>query len=184
MSRDPSSYRIGFTDQVRPDGTIQRSYNDGLIEWRTARAPDRIEWTNSRQDRGVDVDLGGGRVRRETSGGEVSLGQHLGYGVTSWDDGAYVTVNETALTELAPPSPRLTGLAALLSALGLGWLLLRGAAGVPGFGPDEYALYADLARLPPGQRRVYAAWWRRGRPGEGGDVDGIDIDVPDVGGFG
>lgn len=147
MARNPAG-RIGFVDMLLADGAVERAYSDGRRERRLREAADRVRWSDNVGNEGVDRDLGEGRVRREEARGSVTEGQHVGNGVTVWNDGAYITVNETDLPEPPPPPPpRPTGFAGLLFGLGLGSLfgLSAGAVAAYGIDPtaDEYPLYQE-----------------------------------------
>ena len=140
--------RIGFVDTPLPDGAAERVYTDGRRERRVPEAPDRVRWSDSVGNDGSDQDLGGGRIRREEAHGVVAEGQHVGNGVTVWNGGAYVTVNETDVPEPPlPPPPRPTGFTGLLFGLGLGSLFGLGAGAVAAYGidptGDEYPLYQE-----------------------------------------
>ncbi len=146
MARD-APRRIAFTDTVLGEGAVERVYTDGRQERRVMEARDRVRWSDGAGNTGTDSDLGGGRIRREDARGAVSEGQHLGNGVTAWNDGAYVTVNETQVPELSPQVPRPGGLRGVLLGLGLGSLFGLGAGAVSAIGidpaADDYGLYAE-----------------------------------------
>src|SRR3954466_141757 len=115
-----SNTRIAFIDRPLSDGSVERTYGGGLTERRIAEGPGAIAWTDNRGHSGRDLDLGQGRIRREEATGTVSEGQQVGHGITTWNGGQYVTVNETPLPEsLPPPPPRPGGLSGVLIALGL-----------------------------------------------------------------
>jgi hypothetical protein len=162
-------HRVGFVDSLLPDGSVERVYADGVRERRVAQGPGVVAWSDSRGRRGRDTHLGGGRVRREDAAGLVAEGQQVGNGVTVWEGGRYLTVNETPMPDPPPaPPPRPGGLAGLLIGLGLGGLFGLGA-GPHGLDPasGEYALYAEeYAR----QEAL-----RRGRPASGGGGDGMSV---------
>jgi hypothetical protein len=174
---DPN--RISFIDRLLPDGRVERTYSNGGVEWRVVQTPDRISWVNNQGQQGVDLDLGGGQVRRENVVGQVWLGQNLGKGITSWNGGQYVTVNETVFPEPAlPTSTPLTGIAGIVTGLGLGWLFGLNATpyGVSA-DSDEYLLYAEQEALLQEQARNQAA-------GDGGDGGGGFSDSGDDSGSG
>ncbi len=140
--------RFTFVDSLQPDGSIERVYSNRTRERRTVEAVGVIRWSDSNGISGRDIYLGDGRIRREDSRGVASEGQHLGNGVTVWNNGQYLTVNQTALPEPpSPVAPRPGGVGGLLMGLGLGGLFgLSAASGNP-FGVDpnsgEYGLYAE-----------------------------------------
>lgn len=171
--------RISFTDTVLKDGAVARIYTDGCREQRIKEAPDRIRWSDSTGNTGTDSDLGGGRIRREDARGAIAEGQHLGSGITSWNDGAYVTVNETPIPESAPQVPRPGGLRGVLLGLGLGTLFGVGAGSAAAIGIDpaagDYDLYAEEYHRQQMQRHIATAPVDGRAPLDdgGGDVSGI-----------
>lgn len=175
--------RFGFVDRVLPDGAIERAYDNGRVERRlwNARTPDLVDWSDSTGNQGQDRDLGRGRIERTDARGVVMIGQQLGHGITSWDDGRYVTVNETPLPEAPPPPPvRPGGLAGVLIALGIGGLFGLGGATLLRPGDDamsaEAMLYDEIAMQEEAARRAA----RQGQTGssssssssDGGSDDG------------
>ncbi|MEI6044936.1 MAG: hypothetical protein WCS37_11335 [Chloroflexota bacterium] len=174
--------RISFIDRLLPDDRVERTYSNGGVEWRVGQAPDRISWVDNQGQQGVDLDLGGGQVRRENAIGQVWLGQNLGNGITSWNGGQYVTVNETVFPEpsLTTSTP-LTGIAGIVAGLGLGWLFGLNATpyGVSA-DSDEYLLYAEQEILLQEQARRQAV----GDSGSGGDGGGDFSDSGDDSGSG
>ena len=153
--------RVSFVDALLPDGAVERAYDTGVRERRVAREPGVVEWSDSRGAQGRDLDLGDGRVRREVAGG-VMEGRQVGHGVTVWDDGQLITINETPLPEQLPAMPAAAGgLRGLLLGLGLGGLFGLGAAGANPYGldpnSDEYALYAEQALQQEQLRRAQQA---------------------------
>ena len=154
--------RVGFVDTLQPDGAVERAYDTRVRERRVPRGPGVIEWSDSQGGQGRDLDLGGGRIRREDAGGVVSEGQQVGNGVTVWNDGRLITVNETPLPEQLPTVPATGGgLGGLLFGLGLGGLFGLGAVSANPYGldpnSDEYALYAEQAMQAEQIRRTQQA---------------------------
>jgi hypothetical protein len=140
--------RLSFIDRYLPDGRVERQYSNGTTEWRFMQAPDRIAWNDNRGQQGVDILLGNGQVQRHFANGRKDIGQNLGNGVTSWNNGQYITVNETVFPDQMPPAPRAAGgMSGLFVGLGLGWMF--GLSANPGSPYDldpassEYALYAE-----------------------------------------
>jgi hypothetical protein len=151
--------RVSFVDALLPDGALERAYDTGVRERRVAREPGVVEWSDSQGAQGRDLDLGEGRVRREVADGGVTEGRQVGNGVTVWNDGQLITINETPLPEQLPAMPAAAGgLRGLLLGLGLGGLFGLGAAGANLYGldpnSDEYALYAEQAMQQEQLRRA------------------------------
>lgn len=148
--------RIGYSDRLQPDGSVERTYTNEVVETRTVQGAGRIAWSDSAGRSGVDLNLGGGRVRREPAGGAPLSGQNVGNGITCWSGGRVVTVNETDLPErlLTPPPP--SGAGRLAMRLGVGKLFHAGCirCGRRWIAPesDEYPLYAEYTML-----RAFAA---------------------------
>lgn len=154
--------RIAFTDRLLADGAVERTYAGGLIERRVPQGPGAIAWADNRGRSGRDLDLGQGRIRREEADGTVAEGQQVGHGITTWQGGRYVTVNETTLPDtLPPPPPRPGGFSGLLIALGLGGLFGLGASAALAYGldptSDEYALYAEQMAVEEQRRQLAQA---------------------------
>ena len=154
--------RVSFVDALLADGALERAYDTGVRERRVARESGIVEWSDSQGAQGRDLDLGEGRVRREVAGGGITEGRQVGNGVTVWDDGQLITINETPLPEQLPAMPAATGgLGGLLLGLGLGGLFGLGAAGANPYGldpnSDEYALYAEQAMQQERLRRAQQA---------------------------
>jgi hypothetical protein len=167
MSDTSHAHQISrFRDAHLPDGSVERRYGNGVTEQRVVRGLDRIEWNDNRGGHGFDFDMGEGVVRRQPDNADASVGVHLGNGVTSWDGGASLTINETPLPDVLPPAPpRPTGLTAVIVGLGLGGLFGLGARwlGPYGISPDApfYWLYAEmaqarLAQQPPAMGAAFA----------------------------
>jgi hypothetical protein len=187
--------RFGFVDRVLPDGVVERAYANGRVERRVwkAQVPDVIAWSDNAGNMGRDRDLGGGRVERTEANGTVLIGQQVGHGITSWNNGQYVTVNETPLPEPPPPPPtRPGGLAGLLMALGIGGLFGLGGAALlrPGddVGSAEAMLYDEMAmqeeevRRAARQQQAAGSSSSSGSDGGGGDGGGGDWDNDGEGG--
>lgn len=137
--------RIRFTDTPLPNGSIERVYSNGVREQRLVQGPGIIAWSDNRGNQGRDLYLGAGRLRREDVKGTVSEGQQVGSGITTWNGGQYVTVNETLLPELPlpmPPPPP-TGFTGIVAGMGLGGLVGVSAAASLDPNTGEYALYME-----------------------------------------
>ncbi len=191
--------RFGFVDRVLPDGAVERAYDNGRVERRVwnAQVPDVVAWSDNTGNQGRDRDLGQGRIERTDAHGVVLIGQQVGHGITSWNDGQYVTVNETPLPDPPPPPPiRPGGLAGVLIALGIGGLFGLGGAALLRSGDEagsaEAMLYDEIAMEEEAMRRA-ARQQQAGQSssssssssdggGDGGDWD--DDDDGDGGGDG
>ncbi len=88
--RDP----ITFDDKLLPDGSVERTYSEGRIEWRRRLPDGSVEWHDNSGVRGVDQALGGGIIRRTFQTGRVIYGREQGHGRTAWSDGT-LTHNRT-----------------------------------------------------------------------------------------
>ena len=180
--------RFGFVDRVLPDGAVERAYDNGRVERRiwNAQVPDVVAWSDNTGNEGRDRDLGRGRIERTDAHGVVMLGQQVGHGVTSWNDGQYVTVNETPLPEPPPPPPiRPGGLAGVLIALGIGGLFGLGGAALLSRG-DEAMLYDEIAMEEEAMRRTARQQQtsQSSSSSDGGGDGGWDDDDGDGGGDG
>ncbi len=110
---------ITYRDELLPDESVKRSYNDGTTEWRQRLPAGLVEWQDTRGLSGTDELLGDGVVKRTTSDGTVSYGKEQGYGRTAWVNGAtrVLTVNETSLGGRAVNMLATIGAAGLLGAV-------------------------------------------------------------------
>lgn len=173
---------ITFVDTLLPDGSVERTYSNGVRERRFAVGPGLVEWNDSRGNRGRDINLGRGQVRREEANGQVSFGQDVGNGATIWNNGQYLSVNQTMLPEppLPSPPPPPGGFGGLLFGLGLGGLIGLSAGGVGPYGVDpesgEYALYAEDFARQEQLRRQQAAGTSDSTGSGGSDFGGGDTD--------
>ncbi len=179
MSADGASRR-GFVDRVAADGSVERAYGNGRHERRVwdRQVPDAVMWSDNVGNHGQDRDLGGGRIERTDAQGVVTIGQQVGHGITTWDDGRYVTVNETPLPEPPPPpAPRPGGMAGLVIALGLGGLFGLGGAALlrPGdeAGAAEMLLYDEVTAQEEAMRRA-ARQQQTANTSSSGDGGGSD----------
>jgi hypothetical protein len=168
--------RIGYIDSYFPDGTVRRAYSNGMTEKRTLVAPGRIHWLDSNRQEGYDVDMGNGLVKREYADGRVAYGQNVGNGITGWNNGEYVTVNETPLPDtlaLYQPPPAPTGFAAWAIGAGLGGFFGLSAMNYGPYGipqdSDEYMLYAELEQEEQLRRQQQQAQSSSGDGGYGED---------------
>ena len=160
MSTNGAS-RFGFVDRVLPDGVVERAYSNGRIERRVwnPQLPDTVIWSDNTGGQGRDRGLGGGKIERTDAQGGVTTGQQMGHGITVWENGLHVTVNETPLPEPPPrPIPQPSGFAGLLVGLGLGGLFGLGGAALLARGDDaagaEAMLYDEVAMQQEELRRV------------------------------
>ena len=160
---EPRAARVLYSDRLRPDGSVERRYATGVTERRAVKGPGQIEWTDDRGGSGTDFNLGDGNVVRQTATGESLAGRQLGFGITCWNDGARITVNETPLPEREPrvPPPSLIG--RCISGLGLGGIFGAGSirAGKRRIRPGSpefplYAEYAEIRRWMEGRRAAGA----------------------------
>lgn len=138
-------------------------------------------------NRGRDRDLGQGRIERTNGQGGVTFGQQVGNGVTVWENGQYVTVNETPLPEPPPrPRPSPGGFSGLLVALGLGGLFGLGGAALLQPGNDaeaaEMMLYDEVAMQEEALRRARQQSGSGSSSGsDGGSSGDVDWDDDDNG---
>ena len=153
--------RFGFVDRALPDGVIERAYSNGRLERRVwnPQSPHIVTWDDNVGNRGHDRDLGQGRIERTDAQGIVTTGQQVGHGITVWENGQYVTVNETPLPESPPPPrPQPGGFSGLLVALGLGGLFGLGGAALLQQHNDaaaaEAMLYDEIAMQEEAARRA------------------------------
>ena len=153
--------RFGFVDSMLPDGMVERAYSNGRVERRSwnPQQPDIVTWSDNTGGQGRDRDLGGGKIERIDAQGSVTTGQQMGHGITVWENGQYVTVNETPLPEPPPrPMPQPSGFAGLLVGLGLGGLFGLGGAALLARGDDaagaEAMLYGEVAMQEEELRRA------------------------------
>jgi hypothetical protein len=165
-------------DYLLLDGSIERRYRDGTSERRTIAGPGRIQWSDNRGRSGVDINLGNGQIQRQFANGQSSFGQDLGNGITSWNGGQYLTINETPLPEQLPPPPEPTrGLGGLMVAMGLGWMFGLSAYANSPYGLDpnapEYALFAEYEMQQEQLRRqqLTSSSSSSGDGGDSGDSD-------------
>jgi hypothetical protein len=174
--------RIGYRDSYFPDGAIKRTYSNGIVEKRVLVAPGRIQWLDNNRQEGFDVDMGNGLVKREYANGQVAYGQNVGNGITSWNNGAYVTVNETpfptAPVPYQPPAP--SGFAAWAIGAGLGGFfglsaMNYGPYGVP-YDSDEYMLYAELEQEELLRRQQQQGGGDGGTSSDGGYYEDTSTD--------
>ncbi|MER5931736.1 hypothetical protein [Streptomyces sp. NPDC002054] len=89
---------IGYADELLADGTVHRSYEDGLEEWRsrTPGRPHLVRWHDNRGAAGTDELLGNRVIKRTLADGTVSYARDIGYGRTVWPRGDRVTVNRSS----------------------------------------------------------------------------------------
>ena len=144
--------RVSYSDRVvGSDGSVERRYANGVIERRVVAGPGEIAWTDDRGGSGRDYNLGDGQVLRRAASGGSALGRQIGFGITCWNDGARVTVNETPLPERTPEPPPPSFLGRCAAGLGMGSVFRVGAIRVgkrrilPG--SDEFPLYAEQAMM-------------------------------------
>lgn len=93
-----SSYTtVTYRDELLPDQSVRRSFDDGNYEWRRQLPDGRVEWQDSRNLAGVDEMLGDKMVKRTLANGNVIYGREQGYGRTAWVSGTsrVITVNQT-----------------------------------------------------------------------------------------
>ncbi|WP_174714087.1 hypothetical protein [Candidatus Viridilinea mediisalina] len=89
---------IGYRDELLPDQSVHRTFDDGSYEWRRQLPDGRVEWQDSRGLAGVDELLGNRLIKRTLANGKVIYGRDQGYGRTAWVSGTsrMVTINQTA----------------------------------------------------------------------------------------
>ncbi|MFC8760278.1 hypothetical protein ACFUAG_06050 [Streptomyces sp. NPDC057193] len=89
---------IGYADELLADGTVHRTYEDGLEEWRsrTPGRPHLVRWHDNRGSSGTDELLGGRIIKRTLADGTVTYARDIGYGRTLWARGEKVLVNRSS----------------------------------------------------------------------------------------
>ncbi|MFI9117079.1 hypothetical protein [Streptomyces venezuelae] len=89
---------IGYADELLADGTVHRTYENGLEEWRrrTPGQPHVVHWHDNRGTSGTDELLGDRVIKRSLADGTVSYARDIGYGRTLSARGAQVLVNRSS----------------------------------------------------------------------------------------
>ncbi|APE19698.1 MULTISPECIES: hypothetical protein [Streptomyces] len=89
---------IGYADELLADGTVHRTYENGLEEWRrrTPGQPHVVHWHDNRGASGTDELLGDRVIKRSLADGTVSYARDIGYGRTLSARGAQVLVNRSS----------------------------------------------------------------------------------------
>ncbi|MEV4941594.1 hypothetical protein [Streptomyces zaomyceticus] len=89
---------IGYADELLADGTVHRTYEDGLEEWRrrTPGRPRLVGWHDNRGGSGTDELLGDRIIKRTLADGAVTYARDIGYGRTLWARGEKVLVNRSS----------------------------------------------------------------------------------------
>ncbi len=105
---------ITFRDELQPDGSVRRTFENGQYEWRRRLADGRVEWIDNQGNSGIDELLGDGVIKRTFKNGQVTYARDQGYGRTLWYGGRVLTINKTAFGG---------NVGAILTGLGAGFLL-------------------------------------------------------------
>ncbi|MFH9725300.1 hypothetical protein ACH4M4_20375 [Streptomyces sp. NPDC017254] len=89
---------IGYADELLADGTVHRTYEDGLQEWRrrTPGRPQLVAWHDNRGGSGTDELLGDRVIKRTLADGSATYARDIGYGRTLWARGERVLVNRSS----------------------------------------------------------------------------------------
>ncbi|MER5961585.1 hypothetical protein [Streptomyces sp. NPDC002057] len=89
---------IGYTDELLADGTVHRTYEDGLEEWRrrTPGRPQLVGWHDNRGGSGTDELIGDRIIKRSLADGTATYARDIGYGRTLWARGERVLVNRSS----------------------------------------------------------------------------------------
>ncbi len=89
---------IGYADELLADGTVHRTYEDGLEEWRrrTTGRPHHVSWHDNRGASGTDELLGDRIIKRTLADGTTTYARDIGYGRTLWARGEKVLVNRSS----------------------------------------------------------------------------------------
>ncbi|MCX4986155.1 hypothetical protein [Streptomyces sp. NBC_00572] len=89
---------IGYADELLADGTVHRTYENGLEEWRrrTTGHPHLVQWHDNRGASGTDELLGDRIIKRTLDDGTVTYARDIGYGRTLWARGEKVMVNRSS----------------------------------------------------------------------------------------
>lgn len=84
-----------YRDELLPDKSVRRVYNDGRVEIRRRDTETQVLWKDEDGNSGVDEFLGNNILKRQYDDGRVIYGREQGYGRTTWSDGN-LTINRSS----------------------------------------------------------------------------------------